>query len=343
MAYTDARNRGQSASGASDRPQAVSSQAAGNISPPLRNTNPRLSQPSALDNDFEVPISGVRTAPSDDLLPNIYIQPPDEVPLPRLFFEDANLVARQGSITFDDESETVNYLGRSTRQGGEKWLDHRPLSVASGSVDEERTVRILGGIGAQWSNLESANDQVEPLENYLNGLRAVHEVRDRLLEALELSQASQEHFLPIDKLESIMTFAVIRKLLQKIFPDRIKDHQEALALRICGIYGVEDPGMRRIFTILILIDKAHAVTDFVDGNVKDSDLPLKLAPKTYAIKFYKSQGASLTGSASETRLTVPKSWTESELDSSPDVSLRSWLPTSICGPSGSLPTSLIAQ
>jgi hypothetical protein len=182
-------------------------------------------------------------------------------------------------------------------------------------VDEERTLRILDGIGAQWSNLESANDQVEPLENYLNGLRAVHEVRARLLEALELSQASQEHFLPIDKLESIMTFAVIRELVQNIFPSRIKDHQEALALRICGIYGVEDPGMRRIFTILILIDKAHAITDFVDGNVRDSDLPLKLAPKTYATTFYKAQGASLTGSASEIRLTVPESWTESELDS----------------------------
>jgi hypothetical protein len=126
MAYTDARNWGQTASGAYDRPQVVSYQAAGNISPPLRNTSPRLSQPSALDNDFEVPISGVRTAPSDDLLPNIFIQPPDEGPLPRLIFEDADLVARQGSITFDDEYETVDYLGRSRRQGGEKWPDHRP-------------------------------------------------------------------------------------------------------------------------------------------------------------------------------------------------------------------------
>ncbi|XXH02348.1 hypothetical protein Hte_008721 [Hypoxylon texense] len=102
------------------------------------------------------------------------------------------------------------------------------------------------------------------------------EMVKRLYAALEVSKDGKD-FLPIDKLEAIVTKEAVEQELTRC---RIPN-ASTLAQDIClqhkfqESYRTQYTSYQKIFAILVLMDEVQYISDFLNQRIRDSDLPLK--------------------------------------------------------------------
>ncbi|KAK4101555.1 kinase-like protein [Parathielavia hyrcaniae] len=81
-------------------------------------------------------------------------------------------------------------------------------------------------------------------------------------------------FVPIKRLEHIIREENVVQELERCFPNHSKVTIRSLASDICAIPTEQQHSYRLIFAILVLIDKADWIQDFIGEKVHDGDLPL---------------------------------------------------------------------
>ncbi|KAI3336957.1 kinase-like domain-containing protein [Xylariaceae sp. AK1471] len=96
------------------------------------------------------------------------------------------------------------------------------------------------------------------------------ELREAFVRSVE--PASSE-FLPLDKLEQILSYAKVLQELESSFPGASTYVLQQTAGSICNAKGHSS---RRIFAVLLLVERTDKIIDFVNEGVYDSDLPLLL-------------------------------------------------------------------
>jgi hypothetical protein len=83
------------------------------------------------------------------------------------------------------------------------------------------------------------------------------------------------YYIPIDQLRSIVNLDSIRTLLPSIAKGVHCDRFDDLAQEICGKDQKPARAFRKVLAILILIEKADSILDFVRAGITDARLPLQ--------------------------------------------------------------------
>lgn len=97
-------------------------------------------------------------------------------------------------------------------------------------------------------------------------------------------------FFPENELTALMSEEYVRQELELCFEDWASHKIEELAKAICthtsSPHGSR-AGFKRIFAILVLCEKPHAIIHFLEENISDADLPLhKSAPPEELPNFF---------------------------------------------------------
>ena len=108
-------------------------------------------------------------------------------------------------------------------------------------------------------------------------------LQQRLFSALQLTHQGKKDFFPKNVLSTIITEQCVRDELSKHLDADAhnKRHIAGYAKKICEETEFEDNGIqktkcfRKIFVILVLIEKTPAIIKFLEKGVNDSDLPLE--------------------------------------------------------------------
>jgi hypothetical protein len=108
-------------------------------------------------------------------------------------------------------------------------------------------------------------------------------LQERLFSALQPAHEGKKDFFPKNVLSTIIDEKCVRGELAKHLEDTHDNEDIAdYATRICEEEKYEDANknkkircFRKIFVILVLIEKTPAIIKFLEKDVKDSDLPLK--------------------------------------------------------------------
>lgn len=117
----------------------------------------------------------------------------------------------------------------------------------------------------------------------------VSDLPQLLRAALIRPQGNKEQvFLPIGKLDELITAPAVRGELRRVFSDRPlpDDDIEAIVKYVCTPHVRESapsgtlPNLtscRRLFAILVLIEKVHTIQSFIREGLTDRDLPFQVS------------------------------------------------------------------
>jgi hypothetical protein len=177
--------------------------------------------------------------------------------------------------------KTVEDLGFAAWLQGSDCLKDQSTLDFDAKSDAGRQ-NALTGIGsfAAFSHKDSIASSKD-VENYLD----VEAVGENLRDSSQVSKANNSRFLPLNKLCEIVSNDVIRRLLRNVCPDIDGEELEERIQQVCGRGGTFAT-RRKIFSILILIGKVESILGFINAEICDADLPLKLEWKDrrYSIK-----------------------------------------------------------
>ncbi|KAK1848008.1 protein kinase [Colletotrichum chrysophilum] len=201
--------------------------------------------------------------------------------LARVLFSSAPLV---------ETSENEAVSGVSVQNGHSN--GHPPRSIGTDSVCDDY------GISQYHMNRESSrhvneeSDRV-PVIDTLRGLvnespvtpdvavRERNNLQESLIKAL-VRQKDGREFLPLAKLDELVTRKVVERQLRAEFEDLSRDADlQACIEYVCnrqdigGAKHLKFTSGRRLFAILIMIEKLDSFTDLRAADLRDIDLPLK--------------------------------------------------------------------
>ncbi|KAI1468743.1 kinase-like protein [Daldinia caldariorum] len=140
------------------------------------------------------------------------------------------------------------------RGNSERLRDNRREAYLQYQAIPESSDRALAGTGS-WS------DTNEP------GM--AKRLRDAMIDS-----ADGKKFLPLDKLEMIVTEEAVRKELARN-PERISPQLICKRQEIIDNDRTQYTSYQKIFAILVLISQVHLISDFLDEEIRDWDLPLE--------------------------------------------------------------------
>jgi serine/threonine protein kinase len=124
-----------------------------------------------------------------------------------------------------------------------------------------------------------------------SGIEPEEDLRDALFSSLVKTSQGTGEFLPASVLESLVTETRVRRILTVLFSTWSSDGIAQMAKSICGSgnsspseesYTRRNPPRtyRKIFAILVMIDKAADIVHFIEEELSDLDLPLSRAAPT---------------------------------------------------------------
>ena len=134
---------------------------------------------------------------------------------------------------------------------------------------------ILQGVGSSFSQPPQTPPAAttQELESYLEH-ESVESVGDDIRYAKELSAYNKAEFFPLDKLRRIINRATVQTLLRTAIPHATAPALDYYAEEICGLQ-LHGTGRRKIFAILVLINKVEYIKDIIEMNLDDLHLPLE--------------------------------------------------------------------
>ncbi|KAI0439232.1 kinase-like protein [Xylaria telfairii] len=119
-------------------------------------------------------------------------------------------------------------------------------------------------------------------------------LQDRLLtERHHYPQGNKGYFIPFGCLESLIQLQSVEEELIKCLPYTDSHEIKDFAKKICALPTTEEKSYRKIFAILVLIEKADSILEFLREGVHDGDLPLmklELGNKTVEFGRKPSEG-----------------------------------------------------
>lgn len=128
------------------------------------------------------------------------------------------------------------------------------------------------------TNLESLPVPKVKTKSYtspVSSLSRGESLQDRLFaESHHYPQGCKGFFIPIKALESLIQEQNVVEELTRYLPHTTQREIWDTATRICAIPIAEEKSYRKIFAILVLIEKTGSILEFLGEGVHDGDLPL---------------------------------------------------------------------
>lgn len=138
----------------------------------------------------------------------------------------------------------VRSISESSESGDDSIISTDGLSSSGGSS-------LSNGFGTGRRDLDSKS----PLEELLISAR------------YEWPEGEGRYFLPADAMEKFITIESIETELERSHASLLPSHtRHQVAVKILSVAS-------RLFCILVLVQKAHFVCDFLRGDIDDNDLP----------------------------------------------------------------------
>ena len=134
---------------------------------------------------------------------------------------------------------------------------------------------ILQGVGSSFSQPPRGPSAAttQELENYLEH-ESIESVGDDIRFAYEWSAYNKTSFFPLDKLRGIINKTTVQTLLRTAIPQATAPALDYYAEQICGLQ-LHGTGRRKIFAILVLVNKVEYIKDIIEMNLDDLHLPLE--------------------------------------------------------------------
>ncbi|KAH9208073.1 kinase-like domain-containing protein, partial [Leptodontidium sp. 2 PMI_412] len=168
--------------------------------------------------------------------------------------------------------------------GGVPSIQKDPRKVEIRSENTDFGESLYAKVGKSRSR-NSSFSVTSPVGGRRRSKKPVGTLQDRLFQALVPTHEGKKEFFPRKVLSTIVNRKCVYKELSKHLADvHSKETIADYASKICGIdYGENGSRkvtcFRKIFVILVLIDKTPAITKFIEIGLSDSDLPLVLAKR----------------------------------------------------------------
>lgn len=99
------------------------------------------------------------------------------------------------------------------------------------------------------------------------------------LALVQWPRGNEQFFLPVDTQDRLLTAEYIAAEFERLFPNLAPGERSNYVSRICG-------SVRKLFAILLGIDKGESITDFLADGITDKDLPLVKYPARTANSCY---------------------------------------------------------
>ncbi len=184
-----------------------------------------------------------------------------------------------GSDSDSDALTDISFSSlRTVEDGGlGMWEPQSSSDMASPTITKSPDlVDGLQGVGSSYypSQVVSAPAGKVLLNNRGgNGLQEFLEEQIRF--AFVTSGFDQRGFLPLDELNSIINQETTRKLLKHAYPDWSVTELKGYVNDICGL-DRPGTGRRKLLAVLVLMNKAEYIVDFIRYRVQDLHLPLEV-------------------------------------------------------------------
>ncbi|KAH8901704.1 hypothetical protein GQ53DRAFT_815153 [Thozetella sp. PMI_491] len=135
----------------------------------------------------------------------------------------------------------------------------------------------LHGIGGFVNELHVTDTaSSEELARTLDQSIDLETIYDELHNAQEKSAFHQnQEYMPLDKLWSILSPPVIRRIIATLYQEKTTQEREYLTQQICG-QELTSTGRRKILAVLIMVDRATSIDAFIAADILDLHLPLEL-------------------------------------------------------------------
>ncbi|XXH02378.1 hypothetical protein Hte_008753 [Hypoxylon texense] len=102
-------------------------------------------------------------------------------------------------------------------------------------------------------------------------------IGEEMVRNFERSAGGNEDYLPLDAFEAIFNIETIKSIVKETHPKSAKPMWREMVARIIGTKPNE--GYRRILGILVLMDQASCIGEFIREGITDTDLPI---PKSHS-------------------------------------------------------------
>ncbi|KAH8894161.1 kinase-like protein [Thozetella sp. PMI_491] len=185
-----------------------------------------------------------------------------------------------------NEEDDTNSSSASNTEGTQASANDPQGAETSTREPSSNPHETLRGVGSSFSGTEThENASSDELAKRIDAENFVEAVGGKLHRALKDSAFNKREFLPLNRLCSILGEATIRKLLADVYPTWTEPRIDECVSKICGP-DVPGTGRRRIFAVLVIIEKVKAIDDFIKCEVWDTHLPLDVEHKTNKSKGY---------------------------------------------------------
>ncbi|KAF4865093.1 Proline-rich receptor-like protein kinase PERK9 [Colletotrichum siamense] len=181
-----------------------------------------------------------------------------------------------------DDVPTIRVISDSTNNRLVQYAEFNSRDVRQGSVYGTEVSGAKKYTDSGYSENISAAD-IDHRTTYLLRIPILtaRVVANCMRSSFEKSSSNGQYFLPYNSLCGIITFDVVSRLLQNAFESLDTSTIANLAAEVVGHSHDSkiqpEYTRRRIFAILVMMDKVSAIHDFIDNNViMDNDLPLKV-------------------------------------------------------------------
>ncbi|KAK6079401.1 serine/threonine protein kinase [Seiridium cupressi] len=270
------------------RPQSASASHSPRASSLKDDRGRRLSRGTflAVDNEFSTEQVGHLGRPT----PSVQVSAPGEDPrTPTDDNERSRAPSRHSDFksitTIDDFGFSIG-LNQISRSGPRKRASSdslHPHYLVDGTrtpafrPDDRDTQGTLNGLGAVFvSSPPEQSATAEELGQDLDDTEYLDHVDNQLRDAFEDSHHDakmDQDFLPLDKLVSLLDKTRINQILHRAFPGEV-EKIETMTLAIHS--NVHQNSRRMILAVLILIGKVVCIEDFIQNDIRDIHLPLRL-------------------------------------------------------------------
>ena len=273
---------------------------------PLPNPTIRFSGASFLDNQFDSPELGDShdlRHKAHTLLPGRLVQPPDSQPR-SLDARDYSRAVLSASDSVQSDFATIKTvddlgLGAVSHHTKKRSLGDNTSLISNDDNDDakqRRNHRIplrhqssnqelypdLAGVGNNFDPyLSSTRASADDLVNHLNLATSKptpakdlnQQLRDEYCVSKHKSDTNSEHFVPCNKISTIINPTAVGSILESEFSSHTAAEVEKMVSQICT--NLHYTSRRIIFATLLLIGKVEYIIHFFDSNITDDDLPLR--------------------------------------------------------------------
>ena len=152
------------------------------------------------------------------------------------------------------------------------------------SIDLARELTSIGASFNHHSHRISLDDFFHDLSVQSAFTRIVESTGAAIRLAFVQSAFSKSPFLPLNSLAALVNQGTITQLLRLALPNTSAEDFDNYIEQVCGP-ALPGTGRRKIFAILVLIDRIDSIRDFIRLDIRDHHLPLEVQWDQYKKRY----------------------------------------------------------